>query len=93
MPSLKLRALCLVATAAMSTGVFAQTIYKCGDSYTMSFFGQQARIFLNGLMARNAAGALIRVSVPIEGQDIASARKLALAATEALMPPIDKGLP
>ena len=34
MPSLKLRALCLVATAAISTGIFAQTIYKCGDSYS-----------------------------------------------------------
>lgn len=33
MPSLELKAWCLVAAAAVSTWAAAQTVYKCGDSY------------------------------------------------------------
>jgi len=36
--------------------------YKCGQTYTNSFWRQQLVIFANGLLHRNAAGALIRVS-------------------------------
>ncbi len=36
--------------------------YKCGQTYTNSFWRQQMVIFANGLLHRNAAGALIRVS-------------------------------
>jgi EpsI family protein len=68
-------------------------VYKCGDSYTPSFFMQQMTIFFNGLVGRNAAGALIRVTVPVDLEDVDEARALGLAAAEALLPEIDKGLP
>ncbi|MGN6370178.1 MAG: exosortase C-terminal domain/associated protein EpsI [Phycisphaerae bacterium] len=39
--------------------------YKCGDTFTPSFYEQQMRIVWNGLTRRNAAGALIRYSTPM----------------------------
>ena len=71
-------------------------LYKCGDSYTPNYITQQAIIFLNGIIARNAAGALIRIDVPIGKADTRvteEARKLALEAAQAFMPQIDQGLP
>jgi EpsI family protein len=68
-------------------------VYKCGDSYTPSFFVQQATIFMNGLLSRNAAGALIRLTCPVENQDVESARAFAVAAAHELMPQVDRGLP
>lgn len=68
-------------------------VYKCGNRYTPSFLTQQATIFLNGLTARNAAGALIRFSVPAEHHDVDAARRLALSAASALLPKINEGLP
>ena len=67
-------------------------IYKCGTAYTSSFFGQQFRIFVNGLLSRNAPGALVRITVPVAQNDVISARALAMAAAEELMPQIDRGL-
>lgn len=40
--------------------------YKCGESYTNSFYEQQAKIIWYGLLHRNADGALIRFSTPID---------------------------
>ena len=40
--------------------------YKCGQSYTSSFWQQQFVIFRNGLLHRNSSGALIRVSMAID---------------------------
>jgi EpsI family protein len=68
-------------------------IYKSGDSYTASFLRQQAMIFINGLLARNTAGAQIRFSAPVENADVDAARALAIAAAYELMPQIDQGLP
>jgi len=49
--------------------------YKCGDVFTPSFYRQQAQIVLNGLMNRNAAGALVRYSVTLDNpQDLPNAR-------------------
>jgi len=71
--------------------------YKCGNSYTPGFFTQQVRIFLNGLLRRNAAGALIHITVPIQlprtDEGTEEARQLALASAKALMQPIDEKLP
>lgn len=39
--------------------------YKCGPVYTRSFWKQQFLIFQNGLLNRNASGALIRISMPV----------------------------
>ncbi len=68
-------------------------VYKCGDRYTTSFFTQQATIFANGLLARNTAGALIRVTVLVPGTDVNRAREQAMAAAGVLMPIIDANLP
>ena len=70
--------------------------YKCGDSYTPNYLTQQLIIFLNGLMSRNSAGALIRVDVQIGRADstrLAEARRFALVALQAFAPEIDRGLP
>ncbi len=66
--------------------------YKSGDSYTTSFFRQQATIFINGFIARDTAGALIRIDVPIKGGDIESARAKAMDAAKVFMAQIDEKL-
>ena len=68
-------------------------VYKCGDQYTPRFLTQQAMILINGLTAGNASGALIHFTVPVERQNVARARYLALSAASQLMPTIDEGLP
>lgn len=70
--------------------------YKCGDSYTPNYLTQQGIIFLNGIIARNSAGALIRVDVFIGRPDpvrLVEAREFALTALGAFLPRIDRGLP
>lgn len=68
-------------------------VYKCGRRYTSSFVTQQAAIFLNGLTTRKPDGALIRIGVSVVRHDVAGARRLALAAAEAIIPYIDERLP
>jgi EpsI family protein len=71
-------------------------VYKCGDAYTYSFFKQQLVVFLNGLLQRNAAGALIHLTVPVmsAGPDAkAEARSLEYDAARVLLPQIDRKLP
>jgi EpsI family protein len=53
-----------VATGLGSYFYFAY-FYKCGDTFTPSFYEQQMRIVWDGLTRRNAAGALIRYSTPM----------------------------
>ena len=66
--------------------------YKCGNRYTDSFWMQQFVIFTNGLLRRNAGGALIRVSTPVEaGPDEARAR--AMAFMRMGIPYLDQALP
>jgi len=67
--------------------------YKSGKSYTPVYFTQQMMIFVNGLMDRNAAGAQIRVTLPIRNDDVDAARELALESMEAFMPQIHRNLP
>ena len=67
--------------------------YKSGDHYTHSFFGQQFWIFVNGLTARNTAGALIRFSSPAPRGKTQHTRDLVTAAAQQLMPEIDERLP
>lgn len=50
--------------------------YKSGDSFTASFYRQQASIIWNGLLGRNTSGALIRYAVPIDAESgVDAARK------------------
>jgi EpsI family protein len=49
--------------------------YKCGDTFTPSFYHQQVQIIWNGLTRQNTAGALIRYSTPMSKfTDIEAAR-------------------
>ena len=66
--------------------------YRCGDSYTGSFWKQQLTIFANGLLSRNASGALIRVSTPV-GHDVSGARQRAMSLLSAAVPHLDRALP
>lgn len=67
--------------------------YKAAERYTPDFFEQQASIFLNGLLSRNAAGGLIRVSVPIHHENVDRSRQLALAVVRELLPRIERHWP
>ncbi len=70
-------------------------VYKAGGRYTPSFFSQQFWIFVNGLMARSTAGALIRLSVPVGSyeHEVGPSRQLAMSAAAVLLPEIHEGLP
>lgn len=65
--------------------------YKCGDTYTGSFWRQQLSIFANGLLSRDASGALIRLSTPVQG-DIAEARRWCVDFMQNAIPHLDKNL-
>ena len=84
-------------TQAGSRKQYFLYFYKCGDAYTASFWKQQWVILWNGLLDRNAAGALIRVSTAVPGNgddnDIASARRLSTAFVRAIIPHLDRALP
>jgi EpsI family protein len=63
--------------------------YKCGDRYTRSFYVQQFIILANGLLSRDASGALVRVSTPA-GADPAAARARAEGLLGAAVPYLDR---
>ena len=83
--------------------------YKCGSRYTTSFWVQQATIFLNGLLNRDASGALIRawtliepsrrdrtagiVAEETEEQAIAAAERRAVGILRETLPQLHKTLP
>jgi EpsI family protein len=67
-------------------------VYKCGNSYTTSFWRQQFGIFVNGLLARNASGALIRVSTSA-GDDLEAASRRSMMMLSAAVPYLDRALP
>jgi len=73
--------------------VYYLYVFKSGDSYTTNYTVQQATILLNGLLRRDAVGALIRLTVTVQGQDLQAARRLARDAAARLMPIIDENLP
>jgi EpsI family protein len=68
-------------------------IYKCGGTYTRSFWRQQLVVFSNGLLSRNSAGALIRISTPTTGQTLNEARRLTFALLRLSVPHVDLTLP
>jgi EpsI family protein len=80
------------ATGAGSYFYFAY-FYKCGDMFTPSFYKQQMQIVWNGLMRRNAAGALIRFSTPMSSlADVDAARARTDRLLAATFPYIRDGL-
>ncbi len=73
--------------------VYYLYVFKSGDTYTTNYTLQKATILLHGLLRRDAAGALIRLTVPVENEDLDAARALAHDAAAELMPIIDQQLP
>jgi EpsI family protein len=82
----------LVAQAGAGRDYFLYT-YKCGREYAGSFWRQQMVILLNGLLHRNAGGALIRVSARVEGSDVSRARRQCAALLREAIPHLDQSLP
>ena len=70
--------------------------YKCGSQYTTSFWMQQGTIFVNGLLARNASGGLIRVSTSVDpfGEDnLDKAKRRAKGILRGALPKLHRTLP
>jgi EpsI family protein len=67
--------------------------YKCGDTFTPSFYRQQMQIVWNGLTRRNASGALVRYSTAMAGpMDVSGARARVDELLAATFPHIRDGL-
>jgi len=66
--------------------------YKCGQTYTRSFWRQQLTIFMNGMLNRNSSGALIRISTRVTGE-VEAARRRAAEMLAVAAPHLDRGLP
>jgi EpsI family protein len=66
--------------------------YRCGDEYTRSFFMQQLTIFVNGLLRRDASGALVEVATPVT-TDLEDARRRARELMATMAPHLDRNLP
>ncbi len=87
----------IVASAGTGTGpnqyVYFAYFYKCGDTFTPSFYKQQMTIVWNGLTQHNAAGALIRYSTPITSlADVPAARARTDQLLNVTFPYIRDGL-
>ncbi len=87
----------IVATAGTNVGstqyLYFAYFYKCGTTFTPSFYRQQMAIVWNGLMHRNSAGALIRYSVPMaSATDLPAARNRIDQLLAATFAPIRDGL-
>jgi len=67
-------------------------VYKCGPRYTRSFWVQQFVIFTNGILNRNASGALIRVSTRVE-PSVVDARERCVRMLRVVTPYLDRNLP
>lgn len=65
--------------------------YKCGEQYTDSFWGQQLVIVLNGLRDRDASGAMIRLSTPVDA-GAAEARARCSEFMRSAIPHLDSAL-
>lgn len=76
---------------AGATRLYMLYTYKCGSAYTDSFWRQQAAILLNGLFNRDAAGGLIRITMPL-ADDIEPARRRAREFLRQTIPRLDAGL-
>ena len=80
--------LCEIVTTGNTTStgpgsyLYFAYFYKCGETFTPSFYKQQVQIVWNGLTRRNSAGALIRFSTPMSSLSELDAAR---ARTERLL--------
>ena len=70
------------ATTGPGSYLYFAYFYKCGETFTPSFYEQQMRIVWNGLMRRNSGGALIRYSTAMTSVSEVDAAR---ARTERLL--------
>jgi EpsI family protein len=83
----------LVAMSTSGQYLYFAYFYKCGDTFTPSFYKQQWQIVWNGLTRRNASGALVRYSTPMNtSTDIDAARQRIDQLLAATFPYIRDGL-
>ncbi len=78
----------LVVQSGISQTYFLYT-YRSGGEYTRSFWNQQLVTFLNGVLGRHSAGALVRVNTPIDGGGLEPARQRAAELMVTALPHID----
>jgi len=65
---------------------------RAGDSYTNSIWRQQFRVFANALLGRDGSGALIRLSVRIDGGGAAAAQQKLQELMREVIPSLDSAL-
>jgi EpsI family protein len=82
----------LITRTGSGAQLYYLYVYKCGERYTTSFVRQQATILVNGLLARDASGALVRVSTRVLGNDLEGARRRSVALMAAAIPHLDRAL-
>jgi EpsI family protein len=83
----------LIATSTSGQYIYFAYFYKCGDTFTPSFYKQQWQIVWNGLTRRNASGALVRYSTPMgSSTDVDAARRRVDQLLAATFPYIRDGL-
>jgi EpsI family protein len=80
----------LIVQAGRQKQYFLYT-YKCGGSYTNSFWRQQFTIFRNGLLDQDSSGALIRVSTNVD-TTVEDARARATRLLGVAIPHLDERL-
>jgi len=70
-------------------GYYYLYTYKCGGTYTASFWRQQLSIFINGLLKRDASGALVRISTPVE-TNVGDARRWSIQFMRQAIPQLEE---
>lgn len=66
--------------------------YRCGNSYTSSWYWQQVAILGGGLLGDNKGGALIRLSTPIRINEVQDARQRTSEFMRVLIPHVSRAL-
>ena len=66
-------------------------VYRCGDTYTRSFWYQQWVIFINGLQNRNSSSGLIHITTPVT-TDVKTAQQRCVEMIRTILPYLDKEL-
>jgi EpsI family protein len=89
---LTIRELITTNTGASNQYTYFAYFYKCGDSFTPSFYRQQAQIVWNGLTRQNTAGAMIRYSTAMKNGEVDQARARVDEFIAATYPYLKKNL-
>ena len=84
----------LISLQKDGTRYYYSYVYKCGDELTPSFLRQQLAIFINSILRRGSAGALIRFETSVAvGEDINDARRRVRELAQMVLPVVLEKLP